>query len=158
MVNEYNARRFCCEDISTIENYDKAITDQDRTWDCHHRLETGNNGEEISREGLIDHGLYYNRPANDLIFLTRSEHTRLHKTGKKYLLGKHLGKHRSEECKRRISESRKGKHHSEETKRKMSESHTGKKRPPMSDEQKRKIAESTKAYWAKKKKDLMPEH
>ena len=148
MINEYNARRFCCEDISTIENYDKAITDQDRTWDCHHRLEIGNNGEVVSREGLIDHGLYYDRPSSELIFLTRSEHTRLHKTGKQYL----LGKHRSEECKRRISESRKGKHHSEETKRKMSESHTRKKRKPFSEEWKRKMAESTKAYWAMKKK------
>jgi hypothetical protein len=36
-----------------------------------------------------------------------------------------LGKHHSEESKKRISEFRKGKIHSEETKRKMSESHKG---------------------------------
>ena len=28
MINEYNAKRFCCEDLSLIENYALAIVDQ----------------------------------------------------------------------------------------------------------------------------------
>ena len=32
--------KFCCENISLIENYDKAISDEKRLWCCHHRLET----------------------------------------------------------------------------------------------------------------------
>ena len=30
---------YCCEDISLIENYDKAINDLTEKYDCHHRLE-----------------------------------------------------------------------------------------------------------------------
>ena len=39
MINEKNAKRFCNEDISLIENYDKAIVDNTQTWHCHHRAE-----------------------------------------------------------------------------------------------------------------------
>lgn len=46
---------------------------------------------------------------------------------------------RSEEHKRKISESHIGKHHSEETKKKLSESHTGK---PLSEEHRKKLSES----------------
>ena len=35
-----NASKYCCEDISLIENYDKAIEDKTQYWHCHHRLET----------------------------------------------------------------------------------------------------------------------
>lgn len=28
MIKEANAKKYCCEDISLIENYDKAISDQ----------------------------------------------------------------------------------------------------------------------------------
>ena len=52
MIYENNVRRFCNGDISHIENYDKAITDMEHTWDCHHRLEIGQNGERISRDKL----------------------------------------------------------------------------------------------------------
>ena len=82
MINERNVRYYCCEDISYIENYDKAITDRNGVWDCHHRLEVGANGQVISKEELIEHGLYYNRPANELIFLTHNEHARLHNKNK----------------------------------------------------------------------------
>ena len=39
MINEYQAKRYCKEDLSKIENYDKAIADTSQIWDCHHRTE-----------------------------------------------------------------------------------------------------------------------
>lgn len=72
--NIKNAKKFCCEDISKIENYDKAIADNEK-WLCHHRL-----GIELNKSGeeLQEIGLYYNRPASELIFLTRKEHRKIH--------------------------------------------------------------------------------
>ena len=52
-----------------------------------------------------------------------------------------LGKHRSEETKKRISEKNKGKHLSLEHKKKLSESHIGKH---LSNEQKKKLSEAKK--------------
>ena len=37
MINEYCAKKFCCEDPSLIENYALAVADTTQTWDCHHR-------------------------------------------------------------------------------------------------------------------------
>ena len=74
-----NVQNFCCEDISLIENYDLAISDESQTWDCHHRLETDFG---LSRDELIEQGKYFNVPASELIFLTRADHTSLHIKGK----------------------------------------------------------------------------
>jgi len=134
MINEYCANKFCCEDISLIENYEKAISDKTQTWDLHHRKEE----EGYSRKELKYLGLYYKRPASELIFLTKSEHNRIHHKGKTTWI---KGKHHSEETKRKISGSHKGKHHSEETKRKLSESHKGKHH---SEETRRKLSKPVK--------------
>ena len=117
MINFKCAKKFCKEDISLIENYDKAISDSTQTWHCHHRREL-----ETPRKELIKIGEYYKRPATELIFLTKAEHWSLHSKGNKYMLGKHL----SEEAKRKMSIAKKGKSLSEETRRKLSESHKGK--------------------------------
>lgn len=79
MINEIKAKEYCCEDISLIENYDLAVNDITQTWICHHRLGIIENksGEQLQSEGL-----YYNRPASELIFVTLAEHCRLHHTGK----------------------------------------------------------------------------
>lgn len=176
MINKAlkDLRRYCSE-FEKIENYDKAMTDMEHTWDCHHRLEIGKNGERVSRQDLISHGLYYNRPADELVFLTQSEHRRLHHKGKTFSeetkrkmsearRGRTLsqgtrrklseamkGKPRSDEHRRRLSESLKGKHPSEETRVKLSESHKGKKLPPRSEEHRRKISEAKKAWWARRR-------
>ena len=135
MIKLYNAKKFCKDDISLIENYEKAIADDTQTWHCHHRRETIYSAKE-----LIDIGEYYNRPAEELIFLTPNEHHRLHHLGKQHSeesrkkmseakKGKPSwikGKHRSEETRKKISDSKNGKHHSVETCKKMSESHKGK--------------------------------
>ena len=73
-----NVNEYCKEDLSLIKNYDKAINDK-YMWHCHHRLETELN---VNRQYLIDNHLYYNRPASELIFLTKAEHNKLHHTGK----------------------------------------------------------------------------
>lgn len=134
-----SAKKFCLEDISLIENYEKAINDDTQTWHCHHRKETDNG---YSRDDLKEMGLYYNRPASELIFLTAKEHFNLHfehaspethkrrsdaQKGNKYCVGRVL----SEETKRKISEARKGTHFtmSEEARKKISESKKGSKNP-----------------------------
>lgn len=107
-----------CRTPELIENYDKAIADDSQVWECHHRLETHNSDGEkrlvnLLAEELKALDMYFNRPPEELIFLTTSEHERLHKEGKK------RGP-RSEEWKRKLSEALKGRKHSEEHKRKLS--------------------------------------
>jgi len=67
--------------------------------------------------------------------------------------GKRRGKIHSEESKRKISEARKGKPRSEETKRKMSESTKGRKGKHISEETRRKISEAKKGKPKKPHKD-----
>ena len=73
MINEIQATKYCKDDISIIENYDKAIADTTQVWHCHHRRESN-----YPAASLIEIGEYYNRPAEELIFLTPNEHHRLH--------------------------------------------------------------------------------
>ena len=117
-------QKYCCEDISKIENYEKAKANNFEGWNCHHRLETNNSDGEkrpvdLLAEELIALDMYYNRPADELIFLTRSEHTIIHNKNKCF----------STETKKKLSDSHKGKHHSEETKNKLSEYNKGEKNP-----------------------------
>ena len=140
MIDKRSAKAFCKDDFSLIENYDKAIADNTQTWVCHHRRET-----IFSKADLIEIGEYYNRPACELIFLTKSEHTRLHTIGENNPnFGKpawNNGKHLSAETRKKISEAHNGKHHSEETRQKLSEAQKGKHR---SEETKKKISEAKK--------------
>lgn len=109
-----NVKKFCCEDISNIENYDKAIADMTQIWHCHHRRET-----IYTRDGLMQIKEYYNRPAMELIFLTPSEHMSLH------------GQNRAIETNKKISETRRKNGPSEaqrEHSRKLGRSWRGKKR------------------------------
>ena len=116
MINK-GIKYFCKDDISLIENYDKAISDKEQTWQCHHRREL-----ETPRKELIKIGEYYNRPAEELVFLTKSEHNALHNTLK------FKGKTLSDETKIKISVAlkgkpawNKGKNLSEDHKQKLSE-------------------------------------
>ena len=89
MISESAAKKYCCEDISLIENYKEAVNSNEK-WECHHKLEIELNK---SVQELKDLNLYFNRPANELIFLTKSEHIKIHnsinKIGNKNTLGKH---------------------------------------------------------------------
>ena len=51
MISENQVKKYCREDISLIENYDKAINDKTQTWDCHHRKES-----QYSVDELVDIG------------------------------------------------------------------------------------------------------
>ena len=114
MICEHTVKKFCSEDISLIENYDKAIVDTTQTWHCHHRLEIQND-KIISKQELIENDLYYNRPASELIFLTSFEHSSLHSSN------------RSEEVYRKMSENQKCRTFSQEHRDKLSKAHIGKK-------------------------------
>ena len=98
MINEKFAYAVCKDDIYLIENYDKAIADTSQMYVCHHKAGILPCGR-FSREDLKKFNLYWHRPANELIFLTKSEHIRLHL----------LCKHHSEETRKKIGDARKGK-------------------------------------------------
>lgn len=133
-----------CRTPELIENYDKAIADDTQTWDCHHRLETHNSDGEkrlvdISSSELIALGMYFDRPPEELIFLTPIEHISLHKAGKP---SPNKGKSQSEETKRKISETLRFHSVSEASRKRMSEAHKGRKH--LSEEAKRKLSEARK--------------
>ena len=80
MTNINNAKKYCSEDISLIENYNQAISDQTRMWEIHHRRECDDEGKNLfTHKQLKEMNLYYNRPASELIFVTRSMHWKIHK-------------------------------------------------------------------------------
>ena len=141
MINFRKVKRFVNEDLSLIENYDKAISDSNQTWDCHHRREI-----TTPRKELIEIGEYYNRPAIELIFLTRNEHMAIHAS--LFFKGKpswNKGRRLTNEHKRQISKALKGHTLSEEARRKIAEGNKGKK---MSEEAKLKIGEYGKmSHW-----------
>ena len=114
MISERNAKKYCKGDISLIKNYEIAVNDTKQIWHCHHRGEILPCGV-YSPEDLEKFGLYWKRPACELIFMTISEHMKLHK----------IGKHHSDKTKEKLSKLRIGKHHSEDTKKKISEAIMG---------------------------------
>ena len=110
-----------CKDYENIENYEKAKAGNFKGWHCHHRLETHNSDGkrrlvDITRGELLALGMYWHRPAEELIFMTSMEHKFLHNKGKQF----------SEEHKNKLSEAHKGKQFSEEHKKKLSEASKGK--------------------------------
>lgn len=102
MISENYANKFCREDISLIENYDKAINDKTQIWQCHHRLETD---KGLSKQELIDTGKYFDVEAKDLIFLTERDHKALHRTFYNKNIWK--GTHHSEKTKDKLRGPRK---------------------------------------------------
>lgn len=137
MISETQVKRYCSEDISNIENYDKAINDKTQIWDIHHKLEV--QGQFYNSANLLNRcGIYYNVPASQLIFLTHSDHMRIHKIGnnfgRKGKPGTRLGAKLSEQTKNKIRTSkigkpsnRKGVHLTESTKTKISEARRGRR-------------------------------
>ena len=121
----YNWRAFCKDSLDQIENYPQALAENFKGWCIHHRLEIQPDGTRMSRQELNDKGLYYDRPANELVFMRGPEHNRLHLIGNTYT----KGKHHSADTRLKMSEALKGKHHSAEHRRKLSESLSGENNP-----------------------------
>ena len=122
---------YYCDDIESVENYEKAKADDFKGWEVHHRLETHNSDGErrivdISHKELKALDMYWHRPSSELIFLTVSDHNTLH----------HKGKRLSDETKKKISKASKGKPKSEEHVKKVAEANKGKHR---TEEQKIKL-------------------
>ena len=116
-----------CKDYENIENYEKAKKDNFKGWECHHRLETHTpdgkrRDADISHKELIALGMYYNRPPEELIFLTIKEHNAYKKGKPTWSKGKQF----SEEYRKKIGEGNKGKKLSEETRNKIRASKKGK--------------------------------
>ena len=97
------SKYFCIEDVSLIENYEAAINDNTQVWDCHHRNEIAMNK---TKDELKELHLYYDRPASELIFLTRSDHCKLHSNNNRF-----TGKHHTKAAKKKISKALKGNEH-----------------------------------------------
>ena len=125
-----HARGYCLE-VEKIEGFEKAKLDNFKGWHCHHRLETHNSdGQErpvfITSKELKALGMYYNRPPEELIFMTSSDHLKLHNSGNhNHFTGKHL----TDEHKRKAVATRmkNGSYNvSDSTRKKLSESHKGK--------------------------------
>ena len=134
-----------CENYQDIENYELAKTVNFKGWQCHHRLETHNSDGkrrlvDITRKELLALGMYYNRPASELIFMKTKEHRQLHmrdasfsEVTLKKMSEAAKGKKLSEETRKKISEAMRGNqhskgfHHSEETRKKISNAMKGKK-------------------------------
>lgn len=121
MISTDKTKRYCSEPLENVENYDKAVADTKNIWHCHHRAETLPCGSYSVHE-LKQFGLYWNRPASELVFLPASEHQTLHR--------KHLSRTaRINQRNARIGENNSfwGRKHSVESKKKMSLAHKGHK-------------------------------
>lgn len=148
------SKKFCCEDFSLIENYNLALNDETNVWECHHRREID---ENKTAQQLKDEGLYYNRPACELIFLHPTEHRKLHTIWNKGVPMKDNEEYYKNFCEamslRRGKDTwMKGKKHTEESKKLISE-HNWTKNPEYKDkikEMSKKISATLKGHadWA----------
>lgn len=102
---------FCFEkDIEKIENYELAKKDNFKDWVIHHRLELEtSDGEKrlpqayLLSDELIALNMYFYRPPEELIFMKRSEHVKLHNSFV------HKGKIVSDKCIETVKKSNTGK-------------------------------------------------
>ena len=66
-------------ELELIENYELAKQDNFIGWVIHHRLELTINGEAaLSQKDLKRLNMYFHRPYYELIYLTRTEHAKIH--------------------------------------------------------------------------------
>ena len=155
-----NWKSYCSEPLELVENYMAAKADDFEGWCMHHRREIKLDGTRVSIQELKDQGLYYDRPASELIFMRNGEHSTLHNKDKVISVETRLkmseakkGKQFSAEHRKKLSEAHKGKHHSVETRLKMSEALSGENHPLFgkhhSEETRLKMSEALKVklWW-----------
>lgn len=78
MISIENSKKFCCEDISLVENYKEAVKSSEQ-YDLHHKL-----GLWFNKQWLKDNGFYYEQRAEMLIFMKETEHVALHNACRKW--------------------------------------------------------------------------
>lgn len=99
MINTEGVNLYCNGDITLIENYYEAINDPNETWICHHKLEIE---LQLFSYELIKKNLYFNRPPEELMFIKRNDHMKLHAS-------KHnsfKNKHHTQESKNKINNTK----------------------------------------------------
>lgn len=138
MISEKNARKYCCEDIRNIENYDAAVKDTTQVWDIHHRGEILPCGRYSARQ-LMENKLYWDRPANELIFLPHGLHYSIHLKGNQFTKdiapwNKGQTAVYSDETLSKMKASSAKTHRTEEYRLKQRVAHVGKKMPKRSKE------------------------
>lgn len=77
MISIKQLKSYCCEDVSLIENYEKAMNSREK-WVCHHRKED----EGYTATQLRELHLYYGRPASELICMRDEDHRSHHHRNK----------------------------------------------------------------------------
>lgn len=145
-------KSYCSDPLDKIEHYEEALSEGFKGWCMHHRREIQPDGTRVSMKELIDKGLYFGRPAEELVFMRCEEHISLHSKDKhpsvetrQKLSEAKRGKHLSEEHSQKIAEANKGKHRSAETRLKMSAALKGR---TFSEESRRKLSEANKGkHW-----------
>lgn len=75
---KHNWKKYCSEPLELVENYQQAEADGFKGWCLHHRREIENDGSAKTAQELIDKGMYLNRPADELVFMTNEAHRKLH--------------------------------------------------------------------------------
>lgn len=128
--------RYFCKDYTKIENYELAVNDPNEIWVLHHRLETHfsdgtprSKDVQLTASELKALNMYYNRPPEELIFLTRVEHGSLHRPSEQTRRKMSVSRKRyyqSKNHRQKLSEAQKGRKQSEKTKQKISEKNKGK--------------------------------
>ena len=113
-----------CKEYWKIENYEKAVNDNSQIWEVHHRLEIMPfSGKIVGATYLIKQNMYYNVKPEELIFLTKAEHTKLDRPHDTMSFS---GRHHTSESIEKIRNNNKGKKRSEETKINISKAKKGK--------------------------------
>ena len=143
MIELYKVKQMCREgEIEKIENYEQAMADKEHTWVCHHRFELTMDGEFANyRKDLIRMGMYYNRPAFELIFMTKTDHMKMHAHVQPVSEESRAKMRAAKLCKPGV---RKGMKLSEETKEKLRQVNLGKKH---TDDTRAKISAANKLRW-----------
>ena len=100
---KHNWKKYCSDPLELIENYKQAEADGFKGWCLHHRREIQPDGTRVSRQELKDNGLYYDRPASELIFMRKREHHSLHNVDEGNCW---FGKSMPKEVKNKISKTR----------------------------------------------------
>ena len=93
-----------CDKYEEIENFSEAISSPEK-YQLHHRMEIQPDGTRLSRAWMKEHGIYYHLDPCMLIFLSTTEHRKLHTAKENHPL---YGKRHSDDSLKKMSEVKMG--------------------------------------------------